>query len=450
MNTTKRTLKPQRVLFEIVNFLLVLSFTIPIGAFAEAFFGYPLYRTAFLLCYACLGYILGRLSMHAQAGQAMGACAIGIAAAGLLMAFSLPAPAKGFWVGYIVHILLAMFLSVYFYFCARKAGYAIYGPLSISGIIVHLAVLILFAGLEYPDALLRVASLAAIVFFLLSLYAFNAKGLRRSIHAGSQKATVSYPAGMQMCNFFLITGFIILALILSNISPLFTMFSFVFGRLIKAIIALMGFVTGLFDRRGVATSYEEDETATVAEEDSLFVVEPRGESSLMSTLVVIFSMACVAVLLIVFLRWLFKKGLKRIGGVPRFLLKLKSKFAPPEEEDYVDETENLFTWKSLWDGSKESLLNALRRATERPQRMDDFADPRMKIRFAFKEVLKKIVSSDPRGMYETPYELLANQLDNEDDYAGLIEAYNDVRYGNIMPTDEQVKTARRVMKQKID
>ena len=38
MNTTKPKATPQRVLFEIVNFLLVLSFTIPVGAFAEQFF----------------------------------------------------------------------------------------------------------------------------------------------------------------------------------------------------------------------------------------------------------------------------------------------------------------------------------------------------------------------------------------------------------------------------
>ena len=447
MNTKAKTLTPQRVLFEIVNFLLTLSFCIPLGAFLEQFFGYPAYRTAFLLCASCLGYIMGRLSMHAETNSAMGACALGVVGACLAMAFALPRPVHGFYIAYIAHILLTAVLSVYFYFCARKAGYAIYGPLSIAGIILHLAVLILFAGLEYSDQLLRVASIGAVVFFLLSLYAFNAKGLRRSIHAGTNKATVSYPAGMQMCNFFLISGFIILALILSNISPLFVMFSFVFGRALKFIIKLMGFVTSLFDRRGVATSYEEDEMATVAEGDSIFDLEPRGESPLATTLVAIFAMACVLVLVILFLRWVFKKGLKRIGGVPRFVMKLRGLFAPPEEEDYVDETESLFTWKTLADGTLESLKNMLKKVTERPQRFDDFEDPRLKVRFAFKEILKKI---GPKSVYQTPYELLAGPLDDDDEYAEFIELYNDVKYNDAVPSDAQVQQARQLMKQKLD
>ena len=443
--STKKTLTPQRVLFEIVNFLLTAAFCIPIGAFLEQFFGYPEYRVCFLLCYSCLGYILGRYTMHSEANGAMSACAVATVAACLLMAFTLPHVAKGFYVAYIFMILLSGFLAVFIFFCARKAGYTIYGPLSISGILVHLAILLIFAGLEYSDRMLQLASIGATVFFLLSLYAFNAKGLRRSIHAGSTKATVSYPAGMQMCNFFLITGFIILALILSNISPLFVMFTFVFGRFLKFIIKLMSFVTGLFDRRGVATSYEEDEMATVAEGDSIFNTEPRGESSIVTTMVAIFAMACVVVLLILFLRWFFKKTLKKLGGMPRFMVKLKGLFAPPEEEDYVDETENLFTWKTLADGTKDSLKNLLKKVTERPQRFDDFSDPRMKIRFAFREILKKAGS---RSIYRTPYELLAEDLEDDSDYYGFIDTYNDVRYNDSMPSDEQVQEAKRLMKQK--
>ena len=452
MNTTKPKATPQRVLFEIVNFLLVLSFTVPVGAFAEQFFGYPEYRVVFLLSVACLGYILGRLTMHADTNTAMSACLVGAVAAGVIMAFTLPVRfVHGYQVAFVVMILLAVGLSVYFYFCARKAGYAIYGPLSIAGIIIHLVILLGFAGLEYSDKLLNVASYGAIVFFLLSLYAFNAKGLRRSIHAGSLKSTVSYPAGMQMSNFFLITGFVILALILSNISPLFQMFSFLFGRLIKGLISILGFVTSVFDRRSVATSYE-DETATVADEDNLFNMEAvsRGERPVAATIVAIFAMACVVVLVILFLRWLFKTAFKRIGGMPKFVLKLRAMFAPPEEEDYVDETESLFTWKTLGEGALDSLKNALKKVTERPQRIDDFPDPRMKIRFAFKEVLKKLSYNDHRAIYRTPYELLATQLDDDDDYAELIETYNEVRYNDGIPTDEQVQHARKLMKQKIE
>lgn len=447
--TTHTTLKPQRVLFEIVNFLLTLTFTIPISAFAEQFFGYAEYRTVFLLCYSCLGYVMGRLTMHAETNYAMGACAIGAAGAGLLIAFSLPAPVVGFYVAYVVYISLTVFLSVYFFFCARKAGYAVYGPLSVAGIIIHLTILLGFAGLEYSDRLLKIAAIGAVAFFLLSLYAFNAKGLRRSLHAGSNKATVSYPAGMQMSNFFLITGFIVLALILSNISPLFTMFTFVFGRLLKAFFAVISFIASIFDRRSVATAYDEDDDSTVADEDSIFNAVEKEHSSVVTTIVAIFAIICVTILLIMFLRWLFKTGLKRIGGMPKFLLKLRGMFAPPKEEDYVDETESLFTWKTLKDGTKDTLKNALKRVTERPQRIDDFPDPRMKIRFAFKEILKKIVQHDPVGAYETPYELLAIQLEDDEAYVEFIETYNEVKYNDGVPTEGQVQDARQLMKQKI-
>ena len=122
-------------------------------------------------------------------------------------------------------------------------------------------------------------------------------------------------------------------------------------------------------------------------------------------------------------------------------------FEPEQEEDYVDETESLFSWKKALESATEGLRGALLKLTDRPQKFDDFQTGRLKIRFVYQSLLKRRMAQEggAAGRYETPNEL---QPHLPTEAAGLIDAYNGVRYAGAEPTEAQLSQAQALLKQK--
>ena len=145
----------QRLLFECINLLMALLFVIPLGVLVEQLCGFPLYRCCLIPCLAGIGYILGRVSMTRPMGVSMGLCIGGTVIAVILAVLLSPA-------GVLIHILMALltlFFSGFSFFSARKAGYAIYAPMAITGILLHVLVLIICTGLQWNDSVARLLSL---------------------------------------------------------------------------------------------------------------------------------------------------------------------------------------------------------------------------------------------------------------------------------------------------
>ena len=145
----------QRLLFECINLLMALLFVIPLGVLVEQLCGFPLYRCCLIPCLAGIGYILGRVSMTKPMGVSMGLCIGGTVIAVILAVLLSPA-------GVLIHILMALLtlcFSGFFFFSARKAGYAIYAPMAITGILLHVLVLIICTGLQWNDSVARLLSL---------------------------------------------------------------------------------------------------------------------------------------------------------------------------------------------------------------------------------------------------------------------------------------------------
>ncbi len=435
----------QRLLYEGVSLAMAVLFVLPFGAFFEQFFSFPIWRTAFLPCFAVLGYLVGRATLHTSINAAMGACVGSVAAAMILTAGFLPS----FGLGGIVYELLVLVLAAFFFFAARKSGYAVYAPMAIGGILSHLVIILAANFRHVPIQTERLISIAACAFFLLSLYALNSSSLRNSLHKGIGVRNIRYPSGIRMGNFWLLTGFILAALVVSNIYPLFQGFSTVFVGAVKLVARAFGFISSLFDRRSVPTAVEEESSSEpVSEEDNLFAYEAKGESPAVTFVVQIFAMICVAILLAYLLykgiRYL-KSHLKGMGGLVGRFRKL---FVLPEELDYVDEEESLFSWKAFWDHTRDSLRKNAQKLRERPQRFDDFPDDRLKIRFVYKQLLKGLVSRVPGCVYRTPNELMAQELDNDEDVTEFIAAYNGVKYAGEAPPESSVSAAKRLLKRK--
>ncbi len=440
-------LTPQRMLFEGINFLLAVLFVIPLGVLIEQSCGVAPYHGCFIPCLAVIGFLFGRFSLQSSIQKGMLQCAIGFITATVLALFL----SMGLGLATVLLTLLTAFFSVFFFFSARKAAYTVYAPMAVSGILLHLAVLLCFAAFEWDAGLSRFTSTVSIVFFLLTLFAFSAKGLRRSMHKGSGSKRVTYPAGMQMGNFLLVTGFILVAAFISNIYPIFNLFSQGFAVIMRGLIAIVAFLTSLFDRRTISGAYEtEAESAVeVSAEDNIMNVEPKGEAGWITTGVEIFAFICVMLFVVYALYKLMRKLHDSGVQLPAFLRNIRDKFAPIQEEDYVDEAENLFDMKRMIADTRNNMKNALKKLRERPQKLEDFPDNRMKIRFAFQQLLKKVKLRNPGATAQTPNEIYRAEYDGEAEFREFMDYYNVAKYSDAKIPDEAAECAKEILKQKL-
>lgn len=437
---------PQRTLFELINFLLAVLFIIPLGVLIEQTCGYPLFQCCLIPTLSAIGYLMGRFSLHSSVSRAMLLSAVGLVSSTLLALFL----SLGLGIATTLLTLLTAFFSLFFFFSARKAAYTIYAPMAIAGILIHLVVMLCCTGFNWGTRTSRFTSVVSICFFLLTLFAFSAKGLRRSLHRGSADKRVIYPAGMQMGNFLLVTGFILVAAFISNIYPIFRLFSKGFSVILKALVALLAFISSLFDRRTISTAGEEPQSAVeISAEDNIMAVEPKGEASWITAGVEIFAFICV----MLFLGYAIFKLAKKLqtSGIrlPAFLRNLRNRFAPIQENDYVDESESLFDMKKMLSDTRENIQRALQKLRERQQKLDDFPDNRMKIRFTFQQILKRVNLRNPTAIAQTPNEIYTQEYDGEEDFREFMDYYNEAKYSQREIPDKAANCAREILKQKL-
>ena len=433
----------QRLLAECINLLMALLFVIPLGVLVEQLCGYPLYRCCLIPMLACIGFVLGRVSMTRSAALASVLCGIGLVIAAALALILTP---KALVVKLLI-TLLTGFFSVFFFFSARKAGYSIYAPMAISGILLHVAVLIVCTGMQWSQAAAQLLSWVSIAYFLLTLFSFSSKGLRKSLHKSSGERRVNYPAGMQMGNFFLVTGFIIIAAFVSNIYPIFRLFSKGFSYVIAAIVSFFAYLTSLFDKKTTVGTDPVDTAQSIAE-DSILNATPKGEAGWVTSMVEIIAFVVVLLVLVYVVYKLICK--LRASGLrlPGFLRNFRDRFAPVVMEDYVDETENLFDVGQMLGDTRDRMKKALRKFRDRPQRMEDLPDARAKVRFAFQQLLKRRLTQDPGVLSKTPNELLQSEAAQGRDLPRFISYYNQARYSNAEVPEAAVDCAKKVLKQK--
>ncbi len=121
-----------------------------------------------------------------------------------------------------------------------------------------------------------------------------------------------------------------------------------------------------------------------------------------------------------------RKGGKTGLSLRKLLDRLKRLFREREPETpYVDQVEKLRPWKSLTDPAIENVITRVRRARRKRIRLSDLPDDRMRIRYAYRELIR-----DPAGVKlvpaMTPSEVGAAY--GSEPIRDLAEEYNIVRY----------------------
>lgn len=433
----------QRLLYEIVALLMAIFFVIPFGILVTEVFSFSFW-CALIPCIAVLGHIAGRATFDSEVNVAMIACVVSavvslVGAALLIHSLSL---------GGVIMTGLSLVLCLYLYFAGRKAGFSLYTAFALTGILSQLAILIICTMLSVEGASSNLLIFSACAFFLLSLYSFNNNSLRASLHKGTAARNVRYPSGMKINNFWLLTGFVIIAAIIANIAPLAEGFGSLLVLAIQAVASFFGFFSGLFDRRSVAVETEEETSTTVSDEDNIFAYEAKGESSIITTIVEIIAFIIVMIMLAYLLWRLYKYLKKHLFGKGTVFARFRNMFTTPEAEDYMDETEDLMSMKDILANAGASAMERLRKLRERPQHFDDFQDDGMKVRFVYQQLLKNLRYKIPACTCKTPNELMEQALGNDEDVTDFIDAYNGVKYADEAPSSDQVAAARRILKRK--
>ena len=118
-----------------------------------------------------------------------------------------------------------------------------------------------------------------------------------------------------------------------------------------------------------------------------------------------------------------------IGSIGLATYGIVRKKEKPPIPDYVDEIEVLE--RSRWHLRQWN-------SSRKRQRLSDFTDNNLKIRFVFQQMLRHRTKSEPDILFRTPNELANAQdpLENQ-----LMSSYNRVRYGNKTATDQEVQSA---------
>jgi hypothetical protein len=138
---------------------------------------------------------------------------------------------------------------------------------------------------------------------------------------------------------------------------------------------------------------------------------------------------------------------KIIHNLPSWLQSLLDKLKNDESEDYIDETEDLLGKGGFRKELAKNISDFWDRITYRSPRFDDFPDNRSKIRFVFKQLLKRLSSDKSHLLSQTPNELTEEaNLVLREDTTEFMQAYNRARYDHNDIPDSDAELARKILR----
>lgn len=271
--------------------------------------------------------------------------------------------------------------------------------------------------------------------FLLSLYSFNSNSLNNGLHNVKGGTVMVVPAGLRSRNIIMLTFFLAVTVPLASLSFLHKGLSAGLGFIMRCIWNIISALTsGGGDYSFDSSSQQKDELP----ETSIALDPGSSDGVFVPVFIIIMLILALIAAICIFVP---KSGGR--GGRGRFREWMKKLFAVRNVEAYEDSVERLLDWKGLIRKGKKGVKSFFTRIASVPEKFEDMPDERMKVRFAYKYLLKSS-RVNRRAVYYTPAELGA-ELEMEEVQA-LGEAYNIARYnmcGKV--TAEQAAVARSAM-----
>lgn len=336
----------------------------------------------------------------------------------------------------VVYIILCVFLGAGIFFLGLRGDQPFPPKVALASIVLYIfdcAYFYLNTGVIEE---IMPITYCALVSFLLSLYSFNTNSLHNGLHNVKGGTVMAVPAGLRSRNIIMLTVFLIITVPLASLGFLHKGLSAGLGFLLRCIWSVLKAITsGSGD-----TSTPAATPSPSAELPEMDVALDPGEGNGLFVPIFIGIMLGLAVISAIVIFVPKPDGRGGRGSLRDLMKKL---FKVRQVEAYEDSVERLLDLKGILKKSRDSVKSFFEKLTAVPEKFEDMPNGRMRVRFAYKYLLKSS-RVNHRAVYYTPRELSSELGISE--VQQLAEAYNLARYkesGEV--TAEQEATAKAAM-----
>ena len=274
--------------------------------------------------------------------------------------------------------------------------------------------------------------------FCLSLYSFNASSLYTGVHNAKGGESMAIPSGIRGRNLLLLTGFLLAAVLLGSLGILHRFLSGT-GRWLLGLAA--GFLQLLAGLGGGDPMPASAPTSTPVETEApgLSNIVEDGDPTFAVVYGILLGVCCILFFLLAY--GFIREG--KNGGGHRLADWFRNLFRTREILEYEDDVERTADLRTaLAEGGKKAR-RWLKKLGEKPERFEDMPDDRMRLRFAYKALLKsgRVSGWVPSATATEVGDRLKTQELRE-----MTEAYNAARYDlEHAPSPEQAASAGAAM-----
>jgi hypothetical protein len=249
--------------------------------------------------------------------------------------------------------------------------------------------------------------------FFITLFHFNNASLQWGVHNAKGGSVMAVPASVRKKNIVMLVIFLVIALLIGNVSSIHSFLRAAVRAVLVFIWKIIEFFGGLGDDPVPAQTPKPAET-----EDLSGYVEPDVPTNpivpiFVTMLVVMF---LIGVVLVWHNRDAIVKGIKKL---------IRKNDVGQLDLDFEEDIERVFSLKDLLKKRRRSVRDFLNRLLKRPERIEDMPDNRMKVRFTYHALLKKLGASKS-GTPDTPLEVCERM--GEESIRELGVDYSYVRY----------------------
>lgn len=341
----------------------------------------------------------------------------------------------------VVYAVLAGLLSVALLFYTRLSKAPASFPKMIIGFLCYFFVYLILQYNDVEQSVKTFVSMGCIVYFVCSLFSMNLFNLQNGTRRVERGARL--PAGMRRGNTLILSGFVLITLAIIWIDNLQKLFMKGFVGIIWLVLRIMDFIGGLFLTHEVEAGDSPGEMMAARQFDN--AQRPEWLNSVYRVLTVL----AVAVVIALALFLLYKIVRRAVQLLSSLFETLSQRMRFDASEGYVDESENLFSWKLLTQQSG-NRLREISDSLRRPARFEDQPDNRAKVRFVYKRMLEASVKRRPEVCCKTPDELLAirESLPVREKGAVLEEfigLYKAARYDCAQVDDRAAQVAKQIL-----
>ena len=429
-------MRGEKIVVRFMNLLLSAFFAFGVLAFLEQFSdnGWPWFSR----CTRCWPLVICFLAGFG--GRVLRRWRYPLMALSILVALGIMIPG---WPAYggldIAYLVCAAVMGAVMYLLGLRGEEPFPPKLAVASLLVYVVSCLFFflGAFELKD--FQPLCWCGLVSFCLSLYSFNAASLHTGVHNVKGGETMAIPTGIRGRNLVILTVFLAAAILLGSLGVLHRFLAGTGRWILSVIAAFINFMAGMGGdsaMRPTAPTPTPEETPAPAE----ISMEDAGDPTF-----VIFYLILLAVCAVIFVvvAFVFIRGDRKGGFGHRFSDWVRGLFKTKEILEYEDDVERTGDLRTALAESGRRARRWLQKLREKPERFEDMPDDRLRLRFAYKALLKSgrvagwIPSATPKEVGEN----LRTEALKE-----MTEAYCAARYDLVKPVSpEQGEMARAAM-----